>query len=84
LSGVRYARNPEVLWRSTSRGPVLLAPAMEHPQLMSGLAAVVWELLEHPASLPDLKRVVAEIAGTDIDLTEAITGLDDEDLLLRS
>jgi hypothetical protein len=51
---VRYVRNPEVLWRSTSLGPVVLAPDRAEPERLGGLAAIVWELLDGPRSAEDL------------------------------
>jgi hypothetical protein len=57
---VRYARNPAVLWRSTSQGPVVLVPGRELPTRLSGLAAVVWEVLDEPL---DAGRLADEVAG---------------------
>jgi len=70
---VRYARNPRVLWRSTSRGPVLLAPDHDEPELLGGQAAVVWEVLDEPltaAEIATAARVViaeADDAGGALD-----------------
>ncbi len=51
---MHYARNPAVLWRSTSRGPVLLVPGHDDPERLGGLAAVVWEVLDEPLDLEAL------------------------------
>ena len=73
---MRYARNPAVLWRSTSQGPVVLAPGRQLPTRLSGLAAVVWEVLDEPLDAarltdeveamvdgrPDLDRCLAELS----------------------
>ena len=71
---MRYARRPEVLWRSTSRGPVLLAPGADTVDQLGGLAAVVWEVLDRPltaSEVADAARAwVGEVHGTLAALTE--------------
>ena len=63
-AGVRYARNPAVLWRSTSQGPVVLVPGRELPDARSsGLAAVVWEVLDEPLDADALQDEVASRGG---------------------
>ena len=74
---MRYARNPRVLWRSTSRGPVLLAPDRDQPELLGGQAAVVWEVLDEPLTAAE----IAEAARAVIDEADDADGAIDE--LLR-
>ena len=66
---MRYARNPSVLWRSTSRGPVLLGPDQDRPELLGGQAAVVWEVLDEPGTVADIaaaaQALVPSIDGVD-------------------
>jgi len=66
---VRYARNPQVLWRSTSRGPVLLGPDDETPQRLDGPAAIVWEVLDAPLDPSAIEDEVAAVA-------EGLTGVE--------
>ncbi len=73
--GVRYARNPAVLWRSTSRGPVLLAPGPADPERLEGLASVVWEVLDEPCDTDALGRSVAALLGDERDVTSAVEEL---------
>lgn len=58
---MRYARNPAVLWRSTSRGPVVLIPGRDDPERLGGIAAVVWEVLDHPMDETELGREVSAL-----------------------
>lgn len=61
--GVSYARHIEVLWRSTSRGPVLLAPNEAMPARLGGIAAAVWEVLDAPMSVAEVAAEVDTITG---------------------
>ncbi len=71
---MRYARNPRVLWRSTSRGPVLLAPDHDQPELLGGQAAVVWEVLDEPLTAAEIteaaRAVIPEADDADGALAE--------------
>lgn len=73
---MRYARNPRVLWRSTSRGPVLLAPDRAEPELLGGRAAVVWEVLDEPLTTAEIaeaaRAVIAEADDADGAIDELI------------
>ena len=55
---VVYVRRAEVLWRSTSAGPVVLAPDWGTPEHLQGAAALVWEVLDMPL---DAGTVEAEV-----------------------
>jgi hypothetical protein len=59
-------RNAAVLWRSTSRGPVVLAPAHDAAEELGGMGAVVWELLDEPMDLDALR---AAVTGLGLDPT---------------
>lgn len=58
---MRYARNPGVLWRSTSRGPLVLLPDRDDPERLGGLAAVVWEVIDGPLDEEALQEEVAAV-----------------------
>jgi hypothetical protein len=80
---VRYARNPEVLWRSTSRGPVVLVPGREGPDRLGGVAAVVWEVLDDPMDAVGVEAAVVTLTGGAAAAREALDRLCDEGLLQR-
>jgi hypothetical protein len=69
---VRYARHPEVLWRSTSQGPVVLLPDREDPTRLGGLAAVVWELLDRPLTIDELADEAMRLFDERPDLTACL------------
>ena len=79
---MRYARDPRVLWRSTSRGPVLLAPNQPQPELLGGAAAVVWEVLDDALTSEEIGRMAGELVGP-IDSTAAALDLSSRGLLLE-
>ncbi|MEO7572229.1 MAG: hypothetical protein ABIX10_07315 [Acidimicrobiales bacterium] len=62
--GERYGRNPAVLWRSTSRGPVLFAPDALDPVRLEGLAALVWEVLDRSLLPVELISAIAALSPT--------------------
>jgi hypothetical protein len=78
---VRYARNPAVLWRSTSLGPVVLIPGRELPTRLSGLAAVVWEVLDAPLAEAELGDEVARLLDERHPLTTCLAELVEADLV---
>jgi hypothetical protein len=43
-----WCRHPEVLWRSTARGVVVLVPGATAPSLVTGRAREVWLRLDRP------------------------------------
>ena len=81
---MRYARNPAVLWRSTSLGPVVLIPGRELPTRLSGLAAVVWEVLDVPLTEGALQDEVAGLLDEHHPLTACLADLVDADLVRPS
>ena len=80
---MRYARHPDVLWRSTSRGPVVLSPARDDPERLGGLAAVVWEVLDHPLSAAGLQEEVAGVVDGRPDLGPCLATLIEAELVVR-
>lgn len=81
---MRYARNPAVLWRSTSLGPVVLLPGRELPTRLSGVAAVVWEVLDAALARNELDGEVAHVLDEPIDLTACLEELVEADLVVSS
>jgi hypothetical protein len=81
---VRYARNPSVLWRSTSQGPVVLGADEEAPTRLHGLAAVVWEVLDEPLDADGLRDEVATVLDDPPDLTACLAELVEATLLVPS
>lgn len=69
---MRYARNPAVLWRSTSLGPVVLIPGRDLPTRLSGPAAVVWEVLDTPLAVAELEPEVGQLLDEPIDLATCL------------
>lgn len=49
--GPRWVRAPEVLWRETPDGVVLLPPGVSEPFALTDSGAAVWELLADPVEL---------------------------------
>jgi hypothetical protein len=72
---VRYARNPCVLWRSTSRGPVVLVPGHDDPERLGGLAALVWEVLDEPLTLEALHEEAMGLLDQAPRLSPCVDGL---------
>jgi hypothetical protein len=81
---VRYARNPEVLWRSTSLGPVVLIPGRDLPTRLGGLAAVVWEILDDALPRDELDGEVAQLLEEPVDLAACLHELLEADLVVAS
>lgn len=79
---MRYARNPAVLWRSTSRGPVVLGPDRDEPERLGGLAAVVWEVLDHPLDAGGLQEEVAIVIDGEPDLAPFLATLIEAELVV--
>lgn len=70
-SAQRWVRNSQTLWRYAG-GTVIVLPNSEHrpaPLVISGSAALVWELLATPTTLEDLS---SELARTYRTTSEAI------------
>lgn len=81
---MRYARHPGVLWRSTSAGPLLLPPHTDDLVHLTGAGAVVWELLDEPATEETLRDEACELIGGSVDITDALTRLCSSGLVLEA
>jgi Coenzyme PQQ synthesis protein D (PqqD) len=77
VTGGVIVRNPAVLWRSTSRGPVVLAPDDETAETLGGLGALVWELLDEPTDLDSLRDAVTALGPDPVpdDIAAAVAEL---------
>ena len=60
-----YARAPGVLWRRVVDEILVLAPGADNPASLSAAAAVLWEELGSPASLPELAGSIARVLQRD-------------------
>lgn len=78
---MRFARHPEVLWRSTSQGPVILVPGRDDPDRLGGLAAVVWEVLDEPLDAERLLDELTTVLGHRPELTSCLETLLEAGLL---
>jgi hypothetical protein len=55
----RYRRSPEVVWRSTPSGIVVLPPGEPEPLLLEGTGNALWEVLEKPVTLDAAAQALA-------------------------
>ena len=69
-----YSRRADVLWRSTSAGPVVLAPDWDTPEHLQGAAALVWEVLDRPLDGRQVEREVTDLVP---DIGDVDTALDE-------
>jgi hypothetical protein len=60
-----YSRRADVLWRRTLDTVILFPVGAEEPVTMPGTGAVVWDLLEEPATLAELVDTLADVYGED-------------------
>ena len=65
----RWRRHPSTLWRRSSDRVVLLTEARDDILLLEGVGAMVWALLEEPAT-------AAELAASLGDLTDTTAGIE--------
>lgn len=83
---MRYARNPEVLWRRVGDRIALRPAADPSPTGASeatGAAALVWLCLEEPASLEELQADIAAAGASPVpSLGEALTMLAERNLIV--
>ncbi|HEX4865445.1 MAG TPA: PqqD family protein [Acidimicrobiales bacterium] len=66
LPGSRWVRSPETLWRCAGGTLVLLPQGDDDrtPVVVSGSAALVWELLATPITLPELASRLSQLCDT--------------------
>ena len=79
---MRYARNPTVLWRSTTSGPVVLPLDAPSPELLGGLAAVLWELLDAAGVPDDLERDAEAFVGHRVSVRSALLAMEERGLVV--
>ena len=79
---MRYARNPTVLWRSTTSGPVILPVDGPRPELLGGLAAVLWELLDDEAAPDALESEAQAFVGHAVSVRPALVAMEERGLVV--
>jgi hypothetical protein len=55
-----WRRRDDVLWRRSLDAVILLPVGADEPVTLPGTGAIVWDLLEEPATLPELVATLAE------------------------
>ena len=60
-----WSRRADVLWRRSLDAVILLPVGVDEPLTLPGTGAIVWDLLEEPASLVELIATLAEAYGED-------------------
>lgn len=63
MSGWLHA--PDVLWRNSLDGAVLLPPGAEAPLVLDAPGAALWTLLDEPHSLDAAADALADATGVD-------------------
>jgi hypothetical protein len=61
---------------------VVLAPHRADPDHLTGVGAVVWELLDHPVGNADLDEAVAALLGTAAGVADSLAELIAADLVV--
>ena len=69
-----WRRHPAALWRSTSMGPVVLAPGLD---VRVRLGAVAWELLDRPADAARVADAATAAGGPAVSVGSAAEALDE-------
>ena len=62
---LRYRRSPEVLWRSTPSGVVILPPGEREPLLLESTGIALWEVLAKPVTLDAAAQALADAYGVE-------------------
>ena len=75
----RWRRRADAQWRRSLDAVVLLPADADEPVTLPGTGALVWDLLEVPATLDELVETLAEVFGAD----PAVVARDVEALLVR-
>lgn len=71
-----WVREPEVLWRDTAHGIVLLPAGAEEPFALTDSGAAAWALLENPVGLDEVATRLAATYGTSpVVVAESISSL---------
>jgi hypothetical protein len=77
----RWERDPEVLWRATPFAVVVLPQASDHPLVLAGTSAELWDLLDEPRTVAELadelaQRYEAEQGVIAVDLSASLAALE--------
>jgi hypothetical protein len=67
MSGSRYRRSPEALFRTAGREVLLASADREGFDVLPDTAAAVWVLLDEPASVASLSDELAALYGMPAD-----------------
>lgn len=60
-----WRRRDDVLWRRSLDAVILLPSGADEPLTLPDSGAIVWDLLEEPASFDELVATLAEVYETD-------------------
>ena len=60
-----WRRREDVLWRRSLDAVSLLPVGVDEPMTLPGTGAAVWDLLEEPATLPELVAILADAYDED-------------------
>jgi hypothetical protein len=60
-----WSRRPDVLWRRTARGVVVLGADADRPRAVNGPAASLWDALTEPIEERDAIDLVARVYEAD-------------------
>jgi len=60
-----WRRRDDVLWRRSLDAVILLAANADEPLTLPDTGAIVWDLLEEPATFDELVTTLADVYNTD-------------------
>ena len=60
-----WSRRDDVLWRRSLDAVILLPSGADEPVTLPDTGAIVWDLLEEPATFDDLVATLAEVYGAE-------------------
>jgi Coenzyme PQQ synthesis protein D (PqqD) len=75
-----WRRRDDVLWRRSLEAVILLPAGADEPLTLPDTGAIVWDLLEEPATFDELVATLADVYNTDAttiatDITPLLTEL---------
>jgi hypothetical protein len=59
MSALAWRRRPDVLWRRTTESVVVLPGGVDEPLVLSGAAALFWDVLDVATGLDDAVELLA-------------------------